>query len=155
MPIWPCALRRGNWCVEPCCQTQHRAISRRLHAATDPRQAELGREQLGIDGDIAVCGGDRCLRVQGSSQCGAGDSALHRHRLARGEVDAELVELLQQQRRPARETARIGRLSLPTDVAFQMLIRRAGAEGKFAALRRHLAEHALQGVGEVAADAGG
>jgi hypothetical protein len=95
------------------------------------------------------------MREQDSSQCGSGDRALHRHGLAWGEVDADPVELFQKQRL-AREPARIGRLFiLAAAVAFQMLTRRAGAEGRFASLLRHLTEHALQGIGEVAVDTGG
>ena len=92
---------------------------------------------------------------QDSSRYGSAARALHRHGLARDEVDADPVELFQTQRL-AREPARIGRLFIPTAaVAFQVLTRRAGAEGWFASFLRHLAEHALQGTGEVALDTGG
>ena len=95
------------------------------------------------------------MREQDSSQCGSSDKTHPRHGLARYEVDADPVELFQKQRL-AREPALIGRLSLSAAaVAFQMLTRRAGAEGRFASFLRHLTEHALQGTGEVALDTGG
>ena len=95
------------------------------------------------------------MREQDSSRCDADDRALHHHGLARNEVDADPVEFFQTQRL-VREPACIGRLSLPAAAAaFQILTRRAGAEGRFASLLRHLTEHALQGIGEVALDTGG
>ena len=95
------------------------------------------------------------MRKKDSSRCGSGDRTLHRHGLARDEVDADPIKLFQKQRL-ARESALIRRLSLPAAaVAFQVLTRRAGAEGRFASLLRHLTEHALQGIGEVALDTWG
>lgn len=90
-----------------------------------------------------------------SSRFGLGDEALRHHRFPRDEVDADPVKLFQTQRLD-REPTRIVRLPLPaTAVAFQMLARRAGAEGRLSSLLRHLIEHALQGIGKVALDAGG
>ncbi len=75
--------------------------------------------------------------------------------LAWDEVDADPVELFQKQRL-AREPTRISRLFIPAAVvAFQMLTRRADAEGRFASLLCHLTEYSLQGIGEVALDTGG
>ena len=96
------------------------------------------------------------MQEQDSSRCGSGHKIPHRYGLARDEVNADLIDLFQTQRF-AREPARIGRLLITpaATIAFQMLTRRAGAEGRLASLLRHLTEHALQGIGEVALDTGG
>jgi hypothetical protein len=75
-------------------------------------------------------------------------------RFALGKVDADSVEFFQKQGR-AHETARIGRLPVPTAaVAFQMLTRCADAEVRLASFLRHLAEQALQGTGKMTLDTG-